>query len=138
MTNKTTISSKAVSDHEVRAKARIIIANVGLKAIGGIQNIFPADFYMDARGLPDAVTGLPIGETLEQFVEKRTHLPRYVDTLLEAIHAIPRRRYQLGDKWHKQPVTVITFCAYGQHRSKALKNLLARELRELGYHVTVI
>ena len=119
----------------------VFIYNFGLKAAGwdmGDRIAMPkADFYIDARGLPDGAMNAPgvsgddpiQQEWLKAEMAKQgIHLSTYVRLALDAIYAIPHRRRQMTDPYTK-PFIIACFCAYGLNRSRGLKNLLAPELQ---------
>lgn len=130
-----------IPDAEVRQKIQILINNVGIKSnpFQARENLLGgSDFMLDCRGLPDAVTGIPKQYAgLEDYVEKQIDLGMYVHVILQAIHAAPKRRWNLGSKWADKPFRITCFCAHGMHRSRAMRNLLKRELLALGYNVKV-
>lgn len=123
----------------VREKAKIILSNKGIKAMHGMGNFPYADFYQDARGLPDANGGgKPTTQSNEQWVSTQINVNAYLDIVLDAIHRIPARRWQKAEKWCEDPIRILFFCAFGIHRSMALKNIIASRLKELGYNVEVL
>jgi len=45
----------------------------------------------------------------------------------QAIEMIPTRRHEMVQPWSK-PMTICFFCAFGIHRSRSLKNIMAQRL----------
>jgi hypothetical protein len=127
-----------VTEADVRLKAIIEIGNVGLKRVGGTAGLPPGvDYYFDCRGLPDGVTGLK-GMSANQFVESQINLGAYVSVILDVIHRIPPRRYNQGENWYKAPIRICCFCAWGLNRSRTMRDLLLREIADLGYNVSKV
>lgn len=126
-------------DLTVRLKTRIELSNVGLKMIGGVAGLPEADFYIDARGLPDGVgrkgSDLQSQSNID-WVKSQIDLASYTQYALDAIHRIVTRRRDKKDPF-AEPFRIVIFCAFGMHRSPALRDLLAQSLSELGYNAKV-
>lgn len=127
-------------DLQVRLQTRIELSNVGLKMIGGVKGLPEwADFYIDARGLPDGVGRKPGSENWTSnvdWVKSQIDVGSYLQIALDAIHRVKTRRKEKKDPY-AEPFRIVIYCAYGMHRSPALRDILAQELTNLGYNATV-
>lgn len=128
-------------------KPLIILTSFGLKNQPKTKDgepIFPAaDYYVDCRIMPDAANKVGVSGTgdfpaIQAWLEDQAsgRLELIEDLVEHAIEMIPIRRKELADPWAK-PMRIAFFCAFGVHRSRATKNIIAARLKEAGYTVNV-
>jgi RNase adaptor protein for sRNA GlmZ degradation len=123
---------------------RVELFNFGLKGLGN-QPLPKADLYLDCRGLPDAsaessFSGKTGDHTAVQ-VWVNSQAPKlvqaYRDAVLESLANIPHRR-RAEEKPYGRPFRVACFCAFGIHRSRAMKHLLHSTLLAHGIKAHVV
>lgn len=93
-----------------------------------------ADLYLDCRGIPNPHK---VGElsgkggadpAMLEWVRQKgaLHIENFIHQITDAIPEVPNRR--LGENWTARPFVVACMCAYGVHRSVAIKNILLKDL----------
>lgn len=112
----------------------IHLSSFGFK--GGVPK---ADLILDCRVVsnPHHVEGLRerAGDDPEVIAHVRTSSPAYLNFLElieEGVTRLHSRRRDEPDPYQR-PFTVACGCAYGVHRSVAMKHILAHALRERGW-----
>lgn len=114
----------------------VIMTHYGLKAtqIGQIK----ADCHLDCRGVPDAVGSGRNGDDpeVQNWVASQIDLLAYIRIVVDHLLAVESRRRGEVDPYLR-PVKVATFCAFGIHRSRAMKHLIADYLKTRGITVQV-
>ena len=137
-----------MSDYSPKAKLTLRLISYGLKtnkgnAGNGFRSIPVADFYLDCRGVPDDKNRIRVSfqETLSlrKSIESfgAASLDAMFDSILESIEFLESRRDDRADPF-ADPYVVCFFCAFGMHRSKTCKQILAERLVEDGWKVEVI
>lgn len=128
---------------------KLILTSSGLKK-GPLPD--GKDLYIDARALPDPTRAWADHETpyappmgaigtdlkVQCWMREMAPIHAYVDVVEGALKTINHRRENNSKKSILDPITIHTFCAWGIHRSVALKHILASEFRLMGYTVEVI
>ena len=124
-----------------KAKLHIALRSFGVKT----NSSFPhADLYIDCRGVPDpshaVITAQEPGTgdmiAQRQWVKERVNLTLYTDLIADHLRRLTTRR-GVGLEYDK-PFNILTLCAHGIHRSRAMKWLLAERLHQMGFqHVEV-
>lgn len=109
----------------------IVLMSHGLKARG--LTVPQAHCYLDARALPDANNN-PLARD-PAWMRAAVDLRPYMQILLDGYSMLPARRDAAR---RMEPFRVCCLCAFGRHRSVALKQLLAAELTARGFVVEVI
>lgn len=98
------------------------------------------DLYIDCRAVYDPsgthVSGANIKCQLD--VREVTPIGAYVEIVSNAIQNMAHRRGNNPNKGVNDPMTIHCFCAYGVHRSVAMKHILAKEFGLKGYEVEVV
>jgi RNase adaptor protein for sRNA GlmZ degradation len=128
-------------------KPHIILTSFGLKNQPKTTNgeiVFPkADFYVDCRIMPDAVNKVGIAGTgddpaIQKWLEEQApgRLNNIMEQVLYAIEMIPIRRKEMKDPWSR-PMRIAFFCAFGIHRSRGTKNIIAKRLKPNSYSVEI-
>ena len=123
---------------------KITLLSRGLKSAG----VFPtkADLYLDARSIPDpaSVAGLKNDPYAMNKLFKEINgldiVDRFMPLVQDCVKSLPSRRINSMGKKNPNYCTVVCFCAYGIHRSVALKKMLAAEiiLKQPTWEVEVI
>ena len=127
---------------------KLVFSSSGLKA-GPLP--LGKDHYIDARAIPDptqfgkgggSVYTPPFGVTgkdpkLQAWMRDVAPIKAYVEVVKGMLATLGKRRENNPNKHITDPVTIHTFCAWGVHRSVALKHILAREFELMGYVVEV-
>lgn len=128
---------------------KLIFSSSGLKT-GPLP--MGKDYYIDCRAVPDptrvvkkaadyhyapGVSGDGSMIPVQNWIRDHISIPTYVKLISDMLKTIPSRRENNPKKDELDPVTIHTFCAYGVHRSVAMKWILAREFQLLGYTVEV-
>ena len=127
----------------LKTDLKIILKSYGLKSG---QPLPPADCYIDCRGVPDpsqAIGGSGLGfggngdlPAVQTWIASHIVLLPYREIVGDHLSKLSTRR-GVGHEYDK-PFIILTMCAHGIHRSRAMKHILARELRGVGYqHVRV-
>lgn len=98
------------------------------------------DLYLDCRGVIDpsqnGIAGNGDNLEVQAFVKHNSATFAYFDLTLQGIYRLTTRRGE-GKEFDK-PFQVLTMCAHGIHRSRAMKHILAEWLRDIGFqHVEV-
>lgn len=118
-----------------KADLRIILISFGIKAVWGGQVIPQADHYIDCRFIANPaglVNGTGDDKQVQDWVQANTNLiPETLQVLEESISKLPLRRR--GKDACYKPFVVGCFCAFGVHRSRSMKHILANKLVTLGY-----
>ena len=123
-----------------REQVKLTFLNRGLKGTGG--QLPKAYLYIDCRGLPDAATEGPggSGDSVQVQDYMKLNAPESLDAMVQiidgAVNRIPQRRRGETDPYAR-PIEICCFCAFGMHRSRAAKHILAQRCKELGYQVEV-
>lgn len=99
-----------------------------------------SDLILDCRAIRNPYRILA-GADLEHLIDWcRSHnagiVDAYMTITLTALETLHDRRRDHTDPL-ATPFVVTTVCAYGQHRSVAVKHLLAERLEKLGYDVRI-
>jgi len=120
--------------------AQIVLINDGWKRVGNNHPMPRADYYLDCRPIPNpflepklaTLTG-DDGEVIAWVkLRSRKFIDSFIQIIEDGIHQIPTRR--LGNTTpYAKPVIIATMCAHGIHRSRAMKHILAEELRQRGW-----
>lgn len=119
---------------------KLVFINHGMKTGGPLPR---ADFYLDCRGIadPSRSVGSPSGTgdtpAVQDWIRKKVDLRPYKQLITDGLWAIPGRR-RSEPLPYARPYVICTFCAFGIHRSRAMKHLLANELGAMGYNVEVV
>lgn len=109
---------------------------------GVIRRMPPADLYLDCRVIPNPFLLFGHKDGSNHDVQKwmKEHAPLWIesfyDTIIESIAQIPTRRKGKEDPW-ADPYRVCFMCAWGIHRSMAMKHIIAEYLNLDGYTVEV-
>ena len=116
---------------------KILIVSAGLTGMDDKSpaNLPYADYYLDARAVPepDGISGeMPAAQLLTR---NRVHIPHFMGVILEAIERIPARAKRFQDLLRPDVFVICVFCGWGINRSPAMKNIIADELEKLGYTV---
>ena len=121
----------------VKDHLSITLASFGVKT--GME--WPkADLYIDCRGVanPMHTAGLcgtgDEGE-VQEWVRTYTDVFPYYDIVREALTRLTTRRGE-GKEFDK-PFHIVTMCAHGIHRSRAMKHIIGKHLTGLGFKVEV-
>ena len=113
---------------------KVVFSSFGVK---NNQPLPPAECYIDCRGVPDPskVVGLPAltGDSpeLQEYVENNIDLGPYISMLHQHFARLGTRK-GIGHEYDK-PFRIVTMCAHGIHRSRAMKHILAKHLRARGF-----
>lgn len=119
---------------------KLVLMSAGKSAV--LSGKVPADLYIDCRGMVnpfrDPVLGGKTGddpEVQKWISEKNSPYVEGVLAMIEtAIKSAPTRgSFQREAK----PLTVCFFCLAGVHRSRGMKNVIAKALKEGGEEVEV-
>jgi len=102
------------------------------------------DLYIDCRSIPNpfhALRGVG-GATTEKkawVLEYGAEIVEAFETQIKvALRQIPSRRREMAvEEMFTRPFVIACGCAYGQHRSVAVKHILAERLAGKGYCVEV-
>ena len=115
----------------VRHLLPITLSSFGLKSG---QPFPPADLYIDCRGVADpsqsGLSGSGDSVHIQQWVSEHTNTSPYYDMVVGGLLRLTTRRGR-GQEYDK-PFHIVCMCAWGIHRSRAMKYILARLLREVG------
>lgn len=125
---------------------KILLKSFGLKAVSkqdGSYKLPSADIYLDCRILPNPhYANMPSGDSqqTQDWLMKRVEpavLNGFISSILQGMQTLGQRRINSANK-DASTLRVATFCAFGIHRSVAMKHLLAEELKARGIEVEVI
>lgn len=96
------------------------------------------DLYIDCRAVwdPSKSHGGGAEMATQLAIRTRTPIKAYVEVVDGAIKTLSQRR-ENSTKAQHAPMTIHCFCAYGMHRSVAMKHILATEFRLKGWDVEV-
>lgn len=126
---------------------KLQLISFGIKAI--VEAVLPlpkADIYLDCRVIenPYHAKGIKAslgGDHPSLLAWTRAHNGNVIAQFLALINFglsnIPNRRRETPDPF-AAPVVIAFFCAYGVHRSVAMKHLMAEELTKQGLDVEVL
>lgn len=126
------------------AKLPILLISFGFKAVG--KNLPKADIYLDCRSIPNPHHAPEVSKLsgddplLIKWIRENGQGVHEVffDQLMIAIRQIPSRRRELSvEEMFSAPFIVACGCAYGVHRSVAIKHLLAKMLEDEGYNAHI-
>ncbi len=111
----------------------------------GVKNNSPlpaAECFIDCRGVPDPsrvvgfMSGTGDNPTLQEYVEQNMDVGPYLRLLNDHFSRLITRK-GAGHEFDK-PFRVVTMCAHGIHRSRAMKHILSKHLIARGFeHVEV-
>jgi hypothetical protein len=140
------LESNSLAGNPSPKKPLLVLRNHGLKsrmAQWGTKDtpcplVPKADLYLDCRGLIDGhQVDLPSAQYRQLLEEAcNTTYEAMVTTVVESLKNLAARRRFVADPT-AEPYEILCLCAYGMHRSKASKHILAGRLKALGYDVTV-
>lgn len=128
-------------------KIRLISFGVKSVVAAGSQTPLPkADLYFDCRVIrnPYHAPGMAsLGgdhPKLQEWclAENADVLDKFLSLINVGLTTIPDRRRDVKEGAFSVPVTLAFFCAYGVHRSVAMKHLVAKKLLEQGLNVEVL
>ena len=117
----------------------------GVKTLDAPKNCYVlprSDYYIDARalqeyGLKHSGKSGSSPELQAELCEVASEtLDLFTDLIIQAVERIPQRRRDKQNPY-AEPFHVTFVCAWGQCRSKASCMIVAKELKQLGYNVTV-
>lgn len=119
------------------------IASFGVKNLA-VHDSFPkAELYLDCRGVtdPSLTPGAPVGNgdnpDVQEWVEFHNDISPYTQLTIRAMQRLVSRR-GVGHEFDS-PFRILTMCAHGIHRSRAMKHILAKILKHVwGFHSVVI
>ena len=119
--------------NEARLHLPIVLMSFGVKSG---QLFPPADLYLDCRGCADpshVMSGTGDDPEVQEWVWDRSAniLQAYRGLIWESISRLTTRR-GAGKEFDK-PFVILTMCAHGIHRSRAMKHILGRWLRADGF-----
>ena len=111
----------------------IVIKSLGLKTVKAIP---PASLYLDCRSLVDpSGSGLTGDNTHVQtsvMLASAQAVKGMIDQTLHALTHVRARRKHKPDPFD-EPFEILCMCAWGIHRSVAMKYILLRSLLQHGY-----
>ena len=98
-----------------------------------------ADLYLDCRVIvnPFLEGGLFINHAALVVWMKQNNQPTidvFIKLILQGLSTLSPRRRSPDEDPHR-PMIICLFCAYGQHRSVAMKQLLADAFRAPGHYI---
>lgn len=120
-----------------------IITSSGMKVgdVGkdGVNLPSHKDLYLDCRACydPSQHSGTGDDTRLQLLVRDRTPITAYMEIVKGFIDTWPNRRMEWQDPF-AHSLTIHCFCAWGMHRSRAMKHIIADELRRMGYTVETV
>lgn len=124
---------------------QIVLKSRGIKKFlfdGEGENNFSlpkADLYIDCRAVREKGLRGYSGKdpTFQASIEEAcpNTLNLIFGIILESLKLIPDRRD--GKNPYSKPFVIMFFCAWGQHRSPGVKQIMSRRLREIGLNVEV-
>lgn len=97
------------------------------------------DLYIDCRAVHDPSGTHASGNSIpcQLAIREVTPITAYVDIVANAIKNMGHRRSNNSKKAADDPMTIHCFCAYGVHRSVAMKHILSKDFALMGYDVVV-
>lgn len=117
---------------EAKKNLSIVFHSFGVKSG---QEFPKADLYLDCRGVAEpsgaGLSGTGDNPDVQDWVNLNSNLSPYFDMVIGGISRLSTRR-GVGKEYEK-PFTVVTMCAHGIHRSRAVKHILAKTLRGTGW-----
>lgn len=117
-------------------KPKVLVQSHGIKN-GPIPK---SDWIVDCRVIQNpfrALRGADLPALIRWCREKNAHIIEAVTIMLqEGLLTMHDRRRDHTDAL-ATPFVITFLCAYGQHRSVAMKHILAERIKELGYEVVV-
>ncbi len=122
---------------------KLILRSHGLKRIECTEpdyRIIPkADFYIDCRGIQEKGISGSSGDDVKFQAGVLGHSPHSIEAaltlILDSLNHVETRRQ--GENPTARPYVVCFMCAWGVHRSVAVKHIAARKLKALGLDVKV-
>lgn len=136
--------AQAIFNEDVKHILPIHLISFGwTPVLGGSRSLPKANVYLDCRGLPN-----PHHTTLSarggddplviNWVRTSTSAQyRFVEEIEEAISRLPVRR-RAKENPYEDPLVVALGCAWGVHRSVAMKHILHELLRQRGWVFTEV
>lgn len=119
-----------------RVKLPIILMSFGIKS--GLD--FPiVDLYLDCRGCADPsreMSGTGDDPNVQAWVEAHSFTGTYRELIKDALLRLTTRRG--AGKEFDNPFVILTMCAHGIHRSRAMKHILGRCLRDDGFQLVEV
>ena len=118
------------------------LISFGLKTTHGADEP-PADLYVDCRGVWDpTLNGIKASksgdtEEVQAAIKGAAPVDAYYRMIVCGFENIPKRRRGEANPYAR-PYTIAFFCAYGIHRSRAMKHLIGNRLTAAGYSVEVV
>lgn len=125
----------------VHKLAKLVLISAGIKKTNPLPK---ADLYLDCRGIvnphkiPAFQTQTGAAKSIQDWIMEQASpsVEHMTQLVLSALDAIPYRRLD-ELKPFDRPVVVCFFCAYGQHRSVAVKHIVGKRLADAGLDVKV-
>jgi len=86
-----------------------------------------ADCYIDCRGVPDPVNRIVTKDSPSdaEWIRNSIDVMVYIRLIEDHLWYLSKRR---GDKLFSRPFVILCMCAWGKHRSPAMKRILAEQL----------
>jgi len=128
---------------ELLTKLPIVLVSFGFK--NGLPER-KVDLYIDCRSIPNPYHARDISDKSGSGQEMQawilSHGADIVEAFLKqievAVRQIPSRRRELSqDEMFSRPFVIACGCAFGQHRSVAVKHILLEQLKHKGYNVSI-
>lgn len=110
-------------------------------AVKGSKDFPKADLYLDVRGVANpSASGGPGGNgdnpVVQAWVSKNSDIAPYTELIEQALSRMTSRRG--AGKEYEKPFKIVTMCAHGVHRSRAMKHILAYWAKKQGYKVVEV